>query len=208
MENMFLKLAEKVGNLVEEKNKAYGNSFAKTEEFLKILYPEGIKPDQYKDLGLIFRIFDKMMRIASNKSAFGENPYQDIVGYGLLGMNEYDQRQDEKQDVEIEEQRVCSVIAQWIPLKHIEQWIKDIIYHELSIRKDESNQYLWYKNGNYNIKNKVYVKVLDESYHKFKETEILDNFQRWYSSEKYNIQVRIIETKKYHIHVVFVDLTS
>lgn len=35
-------IATAVGKLVDEKNKAYGNSFMKAGDFLKILYPDGI----------------------------------------------------------------------------------------------------------------------------------------------------------------------
>jgi len=77
--------AEEIGQLVEEKNEAYGNSFANSEEMLKILYPDGIPQDSYEDVLLLARIFDKMMRIANRKEAFDENPYKDIAGYGILG---------------------------------------------------------------------------------------------------------------------------
>lgn len=78
-------LANKIGALVDQKNKAYGNSFGEVGEFLKILYPTGIPPESYTDALCIVRIFDKLKRIATNKEAFGESPYQDIVGYALLG---------------------------------------------------------------------------------------------------------------------------
>jgi hypothetical protein len=78
-------LATKIGALVDEKNAAYGNSFGEVGEFLKILYPTGIPPEAYTDALCIVRIFDKLKRIATNKDAFGESPYQDIVGYALLG---------------------------------------------------------------------------------------------------------------------------
>lgn len=74
-----------LADLVAEKNLAYGSSFEKTEAFLRLLYPEGIRPDQYADLGLQFRVFDKQMRIATKKDAFGESPWADVSGYGLLG---------------------------------------------------------------------------------------------------------------------------
>ena len=35
----FEKFAAEIGKVVDEKNKAYGNSFAEAGEFLKILYP-------------------------------------------------------------------------------------------------------------------------------------------------------------------------
>ena len=78
-------LAEEIGELVTEKNLAYGNSFAKTSNFLQLLYPEGIHPTQYNDALLLVRIFDKQMRIANNAQAFGESPYRDIAGYGICG---------------------------------------------------------------------------------------------------------------------------
>jgi hypothetical protein len=74
-----------LGELVARKNVAYGSSFARAGEFLKLLYPDGIQPHQYTDALLLVRIFDKQMRIATAKRAFGESPYRDIAGYGLLG---------------------------------------------------------------------------------------------------------------------------
>jgi len=79
-----------VGSLVKKKQKAYGDSFGRSGECLRQMFPEGIQPDQYDDLLTIARILDKLFRIASNPEAFDENPYQDIVGYGLLGMNRMD----------------------------------------------------------------------------------------------------------------------
>jgi hypothetical protein len=75
-----------LGSLLEEKNKAYGSAFSKSSEVLKILYPNGVDPDQYTDLLLTTRILDKLFRIATDKSAFNEEPWKDIAGYGLLGI--------------------------------------------------------------------------------------------------------------------------
>jgi hypothetical protein len=80
-------LAKRVGTLVDEKNAAYGNSFGEAGEFLRILYPNGVTPEQYTDMLCVVRIFDKLKRIATKKDAFGESPYNDIVGYGLLGLS-------------------------------------------------------------------------------------------------------------------------
>ena len=82
----FEKIAAEIGKLVEEKNIAYGSAFLKSEKILKILYPDGIKPEQYKDMLAITRIIDKLFRIATQKDAFGENPFKDIAGYGILGV--------------------------------------------------------------------------------------------------------------------------
>lgn len=80
----FEKLGLEIGRLVEEKNKAYGDAFKKSSDFLKILYPNGVTVDQYEDMLGTIRVFDKMMRIATSKNAFGENPWKDITGYGIL----------------------------------------------------------------------------------------------------------------------------
>ena len=78
-----------VGALVDEKQRAYGNSFGLAGEFLKLLYPDGIQPEQYRDALALVRIFDKMKRVATNKDALGESPFMDIAGYGLLGDMEH-----------------------------------------------------------------------------------------------------------------------
>jgi hypothetical protein len=85
----FEKIGAKVGKLVAEKQEAYGDSFGRSGDVLRQLYPNGIQPDQYDDLLTIARILDKLFRIATMKDAFGENPYQDIVGYGILGMGRH-----------------------------------------------------------------------------------------------------------------------
>jgi hypothetical protein len=77
----FEQIGQDIGKLVEEKNKAYGNSFGKAGDFLKLLYPNGIQPEQYGDVLLIVRIWDKLNRCVLDKTAFGENPYDDIFGY-------------------------------------------------------------------------------------------------------------------------------
>jgi hypothetical protein len=82
----FEKIGTEIGKLVDEKNTAYGSAFEKSEEILKVLYPDGINPNQYKDMLAVTRIVDKLFRIATQKDAFGESPFKDIAGYGILGM--------------------------------------------------------------------------------------------------------------------------
>lgn len=77
-------IGQAIGRLVDEKQRAYGRSFDKAGEILRILYPDRIRPDQYDDVLAMVRILDKFFRIATNKTALGENPWQDIAGYGLL----------------------------------------------------------------------------------------------------------------------------
>jgi len=85
----FASIGWNVGQLVFGKQKAYGDSFGRSGECLRQMYPDGIKPEQYDDLLTIARILDKLFRIANDPKAFEENPYQDIVGYGLLGMRRH-----------------------------------------------------------------------------------------------------------------------
>lgn len=81
----FLETAKAIGQLVEEKNRAYGDSFARSGEIMKVLYPKGIQPEQYEDMLGIVRVLDKLFRIATDKDAFGESPWRDVAGYGILG---------------------------------------------------------------------------------------------------------------------------
>ena len=74
-----------IGRLVRKKNEAYGDSFGKSGGVLRILFPDGIKPEQYDDALCLVRVIDKLFRIATAKGAFGESPYRDIAGYALLG---------------------------------------------------------------------------------------------------------------------------
>ena len=82
----YAQIGTRIGKLVQKKNIAYGDSFNKSCEMLKILYPNGVTTDQYTDLLSIARIIDKLFRIATQKDAFGESPYGDIAGYGILGV--------------------------------------------------------------------------------------------------------------------------
>ena len=84
-DNKYLSIATEIAELVYKKNMAYGNSFQKSHEILKILYPEGVEPEQYLNLLAITRMIDKLFRLANNKEAFGESPWRDILGYALLG---------------------------------------------------------------------------------------------------------------------------
>ncbi|SEM32831.1 hypothetical protein SAMN04489760_110108 [Syntrophus gentianae] len=81
-------IGTRVGKLVDKKQKAYGRSFDRSGEIIKILYPNGIRPEQYEDLLAMTRVIDKLFRIANQKEAFGENPWQDVAGYGLLKCSE------------------------------------------------------------------------------------------------------------------------
>jgi hypothetical protein len=88
-------IGQQVGQLVDEKNAAYGSSFAESHKILSVLYPNGISPEQYTDALAIIRVIDKLFRIATSKDAFGETPWQDIAGYAILGVANAGNRREE-----------------------------------------------------------------------------------------------------------------
>jgi hypothetical protein len=81
----FERIGTEIGKLVAEKNRAYGNSFNTVGPALRLLYPNGIPPESYDDALALTRIWDKMMRIATDRDAMGESPFRDIGGYAVLG---------------------------------------------------------------------------------------------------------------------------
>lgn len=82
----YISIADRIGHLVTEKNQAYGDSAGRTGRILEVLYPDGIRPEQYPDAMLVVRVLDKLSRIATDRDALGESPWADIAGYGLLGV--------------------------------------------------------------------------------------------------------------------------
>lgn len=82
------KIGTSIGVLVDEKNVSYGDSFHEAGRIMRILYPGGIELHQYDDILAIVRIIDKLFRIANQKGALGENPFEDIAGYGILKSRE------------------------------------------------------------------------------------------------------------------------
>lgn len=83
----YIDIAKEIGALVQEKNEAYGDSFGQACKILEVLYPEGIKPNQYRDALALTRVIDKLFRLANKKDAFGESPWRDICGYAILGIS-------------------------------------------------------------------------------------------------------------------------
>ncbi len=80
-------LGKAIGALVDRKNKQYGDAFNRGGSILEVLYPDGVKPDQYRDMLGVIRVIDKLFRVANGKQG-NEDPWQDIAGYGLLGAGE------------------------------------------------------------------------------------------------------------------------
>jgi hypothetical protein len=77
-------LGREIGALVAVKQQQYGNSFGKAGQVLRVLYPEGVKPEQYDDMLAVVRVIDKLFRVANGNQG-GEDAWRDIAGYGLLG---------------------------------------------------------------------------------------------------------------------------
>ena len=92
-----------VGGVVTVKQKAYGRSFNKAGDVLRLLYPSGITLEQYDDALAVTRTIDKLLRIATDRYALGESLYKDIVGYGLL--SERDLRNKNKEQEHEDEKR-------------------------------------------------------------------------------------------------------
>lgn len=106
-EKSFKDIAVETAEILEIKNRAYGNSFNKTSEFLKLLFPDGVVDDQYCHLMYIIRVLDKIGRIANSSLLPPEegiiDAYKDINGYTTLMLKMlYDSI--EKQKAEAEEQ--------------------------------------------------------------------------------------------------------
>lgn len=77
-------MGRKIGSIVDQKNKAYGNSFQNAGRIMEVLFPSGI-PKEKLDLALVLvRVIDKLGRIANEQHAFNEDPWLDIAGYAIL----------------------------------------------------------------------------------------------------------------------------
>ena len=82
---MYQELGQKIGGLVESKQQQYGDSITSMGPILEQLYPNGIKKEQYNELGLIVRMLDKIKRITLGNGEGNEDAWQDLCGYSLLG---------------------------------------------------------------------------------------------------------------------------
>lgn len=96
-ESSLRRIARELGDLVVEKNAAYSNAFHAAGAFLRILYPNGVRLEQYDDMLAIVRVFDKLKRISGgNTFALGELAWRDIAKYAILSTerDEYDKNID------------------------------------------------------------------------------------------------------------------
>lgn len=83
----FQDVAQDIGAILNEKAKAYGDSYKTGGDFVRLLYPNGVPVEAYDDLLTMVRMFDKMKRVANNPGQAdpgGEDPFQDVAGYAIL----------------------------------------------------------------------------------------------------------------------------
>lgn len=91
----FEELGREIGALVDKKNAAYGDSFSKSGEVLRLLFgqtkeaglggaTQALLVDNYGRQLFLARVIDKLFRLATDPTAFDEDPIRDIAGYCLL----------------------------------------------------------------------------------------------------------------------------
>jgi len=83
----YLTIAKEVAALVKEKQQQYGDSFGRAGAVLRVLFPDGIKPERYDEVLTLARVLDKLFRIAQDNDPTGESPWKDIMGYSLLSVS-------------------------------------------------------------------------------------------------------------------------
>lgn len=86
-------MAQEIADVLVQKQKAYGSSFFSAGAALRLLFPNGIPPEQYEFVCFFTRSWDKMARRAVNNDPFGENPMKDLNGYCLLMLKQDAMRQ-------------------------------------------------------------------------------------------------------------------
>jgi len=81
---IFQELAKEQAIETAKKNEAYGDSCVFVTKVFELMYPDGIPVSCYQDALVMVRVLDKLSRIAHRKEAFGESPWNDIMGYALM----------------------------------------------------------------------------------------------------------------------------
>lgn len=83
-------VAVDVSEAVIRKDMSYGGALEVVPRIMRELYPDGILPGQMQEAQIITRIVEKMCRLTrGDRTAFGENPWADILGYALHGHKNY-----------------------------------------------------------------------------------------------------------------------
>ena len=82
----FLTVCDEIASILSAKNAAYGNSYAVTGDFLRLLWPNGCTAAQLDHVMLAGRMFDKLKRLATAQPGDDEDPLLDLAGYAVLGL--------------------------------------------------------------------------------------------------------------------------
>lgn len=83
----YKQIASELGELVEQKAVAYGDSMDAVEKMMAVLYPDGISPAQMPRALVLVRKLDKLKRYATDNDADGENPLIDDAGYSIRAIH-------------------------------------------------------------------------------------------------------------------------
>lgn len=75
-------LGIEIGSIVDVKNEQYGQAWKRSAEFIRLLWGDNITADQYPNVLLLVRMFDKMCRISQGHL---DDSFEDIAGYALIG---------------------------------------------------------------------------------------------------------------------------
>ena len=81
--DIFHEITDKLAKLLVVKEKSYGQSFNLVGDVLRLMAPDGIKPEQYDDVLTVVRITEKLFRVMKGAED-EESQYQDIAGYSIL----------------------------------------------------------------------------------------------------------------------------
>jgi hypothetical protein len=99
IDSQFRPITDKLANLLSKKRRAYGpNNLTGAGDFFSILYPNGIKPEQYRYALILARMFDKMSRIATGLDG-EEDAWQDLAGYAICAMQYRDELSVKSRDL-------------------------------------------------------------------------------------------------------------
>ena len=73
-----------VGLMTDRKNAALHNVLNRSGEMIRILYPHGIRTDQYGDFLILNRIIDNMCQIPSGGPALAQEAWLEIACFALM----------------------------------------------------------------------------------------------------------------------------
>ncbi|HOL44382.1 MAG TPA: hypothetical protein PK659_09040 [Methanothrix sp.] len=76
-------IALELAQLLASKQAAYGDSFGRSGEILRVLFPDGIRPESYDIVLPLTRIIDKIFRLSTGHH---EDSWEDIAGYAMLAV--------------------------------------------------------------------------------------------------------------------------